>query len=257
MVNTCTRVSLRQRAIKNDRISLYLDFYPPVRNPETMQMSRREYLGIYIYAHPKNEMEREFNTDMLNKAEAIRCIRTQSLINEEFGFLDKTRQKGKRLRVYTFPFIVKVLTFAPYNFKSNAIMRATERYERAWNAFQIHLNHNPKASLIPFLKERHVNHRSMHRWMSEKGYSVRLAKQQIRLLQAEARKECSEATAKDTGMMFLPMEMPSDSVCPENYLFGITLTFPNGTIVTIKKGSAKSVMHLMKLYEKEDLLCLD
>ena len=66
-------------------------------------------------------------------------------------------------------------------------MRATERYERAWNAFQIHLNQNPKASLIPFLKERHVNHRSMHRWMSEKGYSVRLAKQQIRLLQAEAR----------------------------------------------------------------------
>lgn len=81
-------------------------------------------------------------------------------------------------------------------------MRATERYERAWNAFQIHLNHNPKASLIPFLKERHVNHRSMHRWMSEKGYSVRLAKQQIRLLQAEARKDCSEAIAKDTGMMF-------------------------------------------------------
>lgn len=110
-------------------------------------------------------------------------------------------------------------------------MRATERYERAWNAFQIHLNHNPKASLIPFLKERHVNHRSMHRWMSEKGYSVRLAKQQIRLLQAEARKECSEATAKDTGMMFLPMEMPSDSVCPENYLFGITLTFSLGSIV--------------------------
>ncbi|WP_443599430.1 hypothetical protein, partial [Agathobacter sp.] len=66
-----------------------------------------------------------------------------------------------------------------------------------------------------------------------------------------------EATAKDTGMMFLPMEMPSDPVCPENYLFGITLTFPNGTIVTIKKGSVKSVMHLMKLYEKEDSLCLD
>ena len=39
-------------------------------------------------------MEREFNTDMLNKAEAIRCIRTQSLINEEFVFLDKTRQKA-------------------------------------------------------------------------------------------------------------------------------------------------------------------
>ena len=85
-------------------------------------------------------------------------------------------------------------------------MRAAGRYERAWIAFPIHLHHNPKASLIPFLKEWHVNHRSMHRWMSEKGYSVTLAKPQIRLIQAEARKECSEATAKDTGMMFLPME---------------------------------------------------
>lgn len=81
MTHTCTKVTVRQRAIRNNRISLYLDYYPAVRNPETMQMSRREYLGIYIYAHPKNEMEREFNNDMLNKAEAIRCIRVQSLIN--------------------------------------------------------------------------------------------------------------------------------------------------------------------------------
>ena len=79
---------------------MYLDYYPAVRNPETMQMSRREYLGIYIYAHPKNEMEREFNNDMLNKAEAIRCIRVQSLINEEFGFLDKTKQKADLLAYF-------------------------------------------------------------------------------------------------------------------------------------------------------------
>ena len=96
MTHTCTKVTVRQRAIRNNRISLYLDYYPAVRNPETMQMSRREYLGIYIYAHPKNEMEREFNNDMLNKAEAIRCIRVQSLINEEFGFLDKTKQKAEK-----------------------------------------------------------------------------------------------------------------------------------------------------------------
>ena len=53
MSHTCTKVTVRQRAIRNNRISLYLDYYPAVRNPETMQMSRREYLGIYIYAHPK------------------------------------------------------------------------------------------------------------------------------------------------------------------------------------------------------------
>ena len=100
MTHTCTKVTVRQREIRNNRISLYLDYYPAVRNPETMQMSRREYLGIYIYAHPKNEMEREFNNDMLNKAEAIRCIRVQSLINEEFDFLDKTKQKADFLAYF-------------------------------------------------------------------------------------------------------------------------------------------------------------
>lgn len=93
MTLTCTNVTLRQKPLRNDRISLYLDYYPAIRNPYTMKMSRREFLGIYIYAKPKNEQQRLFNQDMLNKAEAIRCIRVQSLINEEFGFLDKNKQK--------------------------------------------------------------------------------------------------------------------------------------------------------------------
>lgn len=94
MTLTCTNVTLRQKPLRNDRISLYLDYYPAIRNPYTMKMSRREFLGIYIYAKPKNEQQRMFNQDMLNKAEAIRCIRVQSLINEEFGFLDKNKQKS-------------------------------------------------------------------------------------------------------------------------------------------------------------------
>ncbi len=91
--HVCTKVTLRQRAIRNEKISLYLDYYPAIRNPETMTMSRREYLGIYIYANPKNELERNFNIEMLNKAESIRCLRVTSLINEEFGFLDKNRMR--------------------------------------------------------------------------------------------------------------------------------------------------------------------
>ncbi len=123
-------------------------------------------------------------------------------------------------------------------------MRATERYERAWNAFQIHLNHNPKASLIPFLKERHVNHRSMHRWMSEKGYSVMVSQTANSSASGqEARKECSEAIAQGHWYDVPSHGSHPNHVCPmENPLFGITLTFPNGTVVTIKKGSAKSVM---------------
>jgi site-specific recombinase XerD len=59
-----------------------------------MQMSRREYLGIYIYEKPRTEIEKEYNREMLTKAEAIRAIRIQSIINENFGFLDKNKRNA-------------------------------------------------------------------------------------------------------------------------------------------------------------------
>ncbi|MFR5128309.1 MAG: hypothetical protein ACLTEM_00415 [Segatella copri] len=55
-------------------------------------------------------------------------------------------------------------------------MTANERFEKAWGSFLVYLNRNPKAQLTPFLKERHVNHRTMMNWMCEKGYSVLRAK---------------------------------------------------------------------------------
>ena len=61
---TCTTVTLRQRPIRNGRISLYLDYYPAVRNPKTMKLSRREYLGFYIYATPKNAIELDYNNEI-------------------------------------------------------------------------------------------------------------------------------------------------------------------------------------------------
>lgn len=136
-------------------------------------------------------------------------------------------------------------------------MTAVERYEKAWGSFLVYLNRNPKARLAPFLKERHINHRTMQNWMSEKGYSVLRAKMEIRSAQAEARKEKAEATSSTTGMTFVPLEPPAVELPSEDTLSGISLTFPNGTIVTIKKGSAKSVMQLMKLYEREDAICSD
>ena len=41
MTNICTKVTVRRRPIKNGQTSLYLDFYPPVRNPKTGKLSRR------------------------------------------------------------------------------------------------------------------------------------------------------------------------------------------------------------------------
>ncbi len=99
-IHTCTTVSLLRRQITNGRLSLYLDFYPAIRNPKTMKMTRREYLGIYIFEKPKNEMERDFNSQMIEKAEAIRCLRVTSLINDKFDFLDHEKLRGDFLEYF-------------------------------------------------------------------------------------------------------------------------------------------------------------
>lgn len=95
-----TKVKLRRKPITQGRETLYLDFYPPIRDPETMKMVYKEYLGIYIYQDPKNLIQREYNQEMLLKAEAIQAMRIQSVINEEFGFLDKRKQKGDFLAYF-------------------------------------------------------------------------------------------------------------------------------------------------------------
>lgn len=57
-MNTCTKVFLRKRPYAGGKLSLYLDYYPAIRNPHTNKMTRRETLGIVIFANPTNEMQR-------------------------------------------------------------------------------------------------------------------------------------------------------------------------------------------------------
>lgn len=101
-----TKVKLRRCSIKDGRESLYLEYYPPIREPETMKMVHKEFLGIYIFKDPKNPIQREYNREMLTKAEGIWSLRTQSIINDEYGFLNKRKLKGDFL-AYFRSFLVK------------------------------------------------------------------------------------------------------------------------------------------------------
>jgi site-specific recombinase XerD len=58
-----------------------------------MEMSRREYLGIYLAKNPGTPAERNINAEKMKQAEAIRAQRELSLINEQYGFIDKAKQK--------------------------------------------------------------------------------------------------------------------------------------------------------------------
>ena len=68
MGNICKTVSLRTRKIKNgEMLSFYLDCYPGYRDESTMKVIHHESLGIYIFAKPKNQRERDYNERMTEK----------------------------------------------------------------------------------------------------------------------------------------------------------------------------------------------
>ena len=90
MSNICKTVTLRTRKIKGgEQLSYYLDYDPGYRDESTMKVMRHESLGIYIYAKPKNQRERDYNDRMREKAEALRCRRFESIVNERYDFFDK------------------------------------------------------------------------------------------------------------------------------------------------------------------------
>lgn len=53
-----TKVTLRQKPISGNRQSLYLDFYPPIKHPKTGELTRREFLNLFIF----NEFETQEQT---------------------------------------------------------------------------------------------------------------------------------------------------------------------------------------------------
>ena len=88
-----TKVTLRQRLLKSGKITLYLDYYPPLRDPNTRKYVRHEYLGIYLVNKPKFALEKEANKEKIRQAEAIRSERELAIIRGQYDFLDKTKQK--------------------------------------------------------------------------------------------------------------------------------------------------------------------
>ena len=100
-MSKCKTVTLRKRKIKNGtQYSLCLDYYPGYRDNTTMKVITREALGIYIFAKPANQQERDFNARMMKKAEILRNRRYEAIFNENNGFFDKSKMKGDFLAYF-------------------------------------------------------------------------------------------------------------------------------------------------------------
>lgn len=88
------RGKLREKKLKNGRVSLYIDFYPPVWNPVLKTYTRREFLNLYLIKNPKTDFEKANNTISTEIAEKIFIKRMHSLINEENEIFNKNVFEG-------------------------------------------------------------------------------------------------------------------------------------------------------------------
>lgn len=99
MSSIYTKVTLRKRKISRGRLSLYLDYYPAIYNKVTGRRTRREFLGLYIYANPREKFQFEYNRTILHDAEFVRCQRQISVISGELG-IDSMNGKDSFLEYF-------------------------------------------------------------------------------------------------------------------------------------------------------------
>jgi site-specific recombinase XerD len=79
-------VSLRQKPIANGKASLYLDYFPEIISPKTGKPTRREFLKLYIFDKPKNDIDKLHNKSTLAQADLIRSKRMTQIRDKEYGF---------------------------------------------------------------------------------------------------------------------------------------------------------------------------
>ena len=95
------KVTLREKPIANSRVSLYLDFYPPIPHPQTGKDTRREFLNLYLFEKPRSPLDRKHNKETLELAEHTRAQRQIDAQNGQYSFLAKKEVKANFLDYFT------------------------------------------------------------------------------------------------------------------------------------------------------------
>lgn len=69
------KATIRQRKLKNGGISLYLDYYPPIKNLTNGTPTRREALRLFLYDKPRTLTEKNHNRGTMEIAQSIKAQR--------------------------------------------------------------------------------------------------------------------------------------------------------------------------------------
>ncbi|MEO7120095.1 MAG: hypothetical protein ABIY62_03305, partial [Ginsengibacter sp.] len=88
------RGKLREKPLKSGVISLYIDYYPPVWNPQKKIHTRREFLKLFITPEPTTSFEKKQNELNREIAEKIFLKRMKSLMLDENNLFNKDVLEG-------------------------------------------------------------------------------------------------------------------------------------------------------------------
>lgn len=92
-------IYIRKRTMRSGRVYLYLQYYPPIRNPRTNKAIRWEALKLEIFPNPKTTFEREHNKSMIEMAEIIKSKRMMLLaVDSNVDFPQIVIEKGATKR---------------------------------------------------------------------------------------------------------------------------------------------------------------
>jgi integrase len=93
------KTTLRKRLLKTGKISLYLDHYPPIIHPDSGLLTRWEYLDMFMYNPPRDEIEKRHNRDVETIARTIAANRQLDRVAGRFG-IKRTSQFDDFLPFY-------------------------------------------------------------------------------------------------------------------------------------------------------------
>ena len=94
-----SRVSIRYKEKTNGMKSIYLQFYPGIRNSKG-EIVKYEFLNLEVYSNPKTKDQRLFNKTIEEISESIRCQRYIQIVRRDYNFLGKDNLEGDFLEYF-------------------------------------------------------------------------------------------------------------------------------------------------------------
>lgn len=94
-----SRVSIRYKEKTNGMKSVYLQFYPGIRDSKG-EIVKYEFLNLEVYSNPKTKTQRLFNKTIEEISESIRCQRYIQIVKRDYNFLGKDNLEGDFLEYF-------------------------------------------------------------------------------------------------------------------------------------------------------------